>query len=403
MTHSNSFARADKKKQRKAKRLAQKLAKRQLRPAKARSIPTPAKLRQAPLNTYMAKDASALAQFKLALSNPFSPKAIGVRVVDAYALPSVTYHVRGSFSPTTDVSGTWAGMLLPSPCLSLLRMVGLGSGNLTQFTQNVTAYYASSPTALSNVLTEYRTVAWGIRLVPKDTAFSAKGKYTVAVVPTSRNAPSWNTLETVTAASFDTISYYLAGVNGSGSASQSWVNLPSARVFSAQDLLRGEIQVSGLPYHNSYYEYKGVQDRTNAPWAAGQVLADEGVFNNATGLVNATAGGRKDPASLAGGSAILLSVWGAPASTQEFDIEYIYHLEGTPALVVGGSTLTAGALVPSSMRTVGGSTTLVETALSAAHMAGNVVKFVANAVAPGATTALRFMGDPSVSRLRITA
>jgi len=265
---------------------------------------------------------------------------------------------------------------------------------LAGFTQNPNVYYATTPSNLSSHLTEFRVVSWGIRLLAKDTAFAAKGKYTIAIVPTSRNAPSFNTLNTVTASTIGVATEYLSGVNIL--VNDAIINLPTARTFSAQDLLRNEVQVCGLPYHNSFYEFKGVQDRVSLPWAAGQVLADEGVFNNTTGLVNATAGGRKDPSSLAGGSCILIAVSGAPASAQEFDIEYIYHLEGTPPTGPANTT----AIVPSSMRVTNGSTALVESVVSAAHATGSVIRAVSSALAPGATTAITFAGELANAAMR---
>lgn len=321
-------------------------------------------------------------RFAAAVNRPFSLMAFGARVVDAFSMPSVTYHVRGSIPCTSDPSGNFSAVILPSPCFSMVSITGIATAG-TVFAQNNAGSYFVSPTGMVSVLPEYRCVGVGVRIVPVDTAFSSKGRYVIATVPTSRNAPSWNTMETVTAANTNTILNYTCGVDSTVSG---WVNLPTAKVFSAQDLLRGEIEVTLVPSHVSFYEYKGSYDRSAMTWNTNQVIADEGVFNSTTGLVNATAGGRKDVASLAGGTALLLSASGLPNSTNEFVIEVIYHLEGTPRVVGLGS----GALLPSAAQTVHGSTSLVEKVLSVAHQAGHMIRHVANAVAPGAAAAVQF-------------
>lgn len=330
---------------------------------------------RSPFGIGVGMSTAAVSQFALALRDPFHPHAIGVRVPDSYAIPTVTYHVRGSVSLTSDANGVIGGAFLPSPSLTFVLSDGTVTGGLLSFTANTGVKYVSSPTAMQAVLTEYRVVSWGLRFVPKDTAFAAKGKYYLAFVPTTANAPSWNTLETVSATNLNIIGEYLCGFPLGNGNLQGIVNHPSVRTFTAQDLMRGEVMVSGLPLTPSYYDFKGTSDRTSNPWGAGLVLADEGVFNHTTGLVNATAGGRKDVASIRGGMALLFTGLGCPALTQEIDVEYVYHLEGTPNIGNNG-----GALVPSSQKVTVGSSDLVEKALAMAHTAGHVMRFVQNPI-----------------------
>lgn len=252
---------------------------------------------------------------------------------------------------------------------------------MTAFTQNSYVSYVVSPSTLSTHLSEYRVVSWGFRIIAKDTAFASRGKVYIAPVPTTNNAPSWNTFETVTGQN-SSIGEYTIGMD------IDWVNnacvgLPGMRIFSMQDLLRGEVQAAGVPCDATFYTFKGTADRSGVAWNTGQVLADEGVFNNTTGLVNATAGGRKDVASLRGGRAFLISATGLPGLGQEFDIEIIYHLEGTPNMT---GTASATALIPSSTRNTNGASWLVENAISIAARAGNVVKFFSDPTNQAAAT-----------------
>lgn len=308
------------------------------------------------------------AQMAAALSNPFSPGAIGVRVADAYTIATATYHIRSSLVCFSSGTGVFSAAILPSPALTHHTVSGTVQSGSVSFTQNSGCGYLVSPTAISNLLTEYRTVAWGIRLVAKDTAFNSKGKVYIAAVPTTENAPSWNTMETVTG-SFSAIGEYLYGVDANFFATNI-PNLPNVKVFSMQDLLRGEVMASGVPTNQSFYQFKGTHDRSVLPWNSGATLADEAVFNT-TGLVNATAAGRKDVASLRGGRAFLIHATGMPIGTNEFDLEIIYHLEGTPNL-----TGTASAtLAPSSMRHTIGNTPLLEKIIATSSIAGRLIRF----------------------------
>lgn len=332
-----------------------------------------------------------LAQYKLALTNPFAVEAFGCRVPDSYSFPTVTYHIRSNYIFTSDASGIGYGLFFPSPCFTcssgfdgsygtpgILRFTGG-----TNFSNNKPSTYLTSPTALANVMSEYRVVAWGLRFIAKDTAFASKGKIFVALVPTTANAPSWNTMETVTAASLDVVGEYACGV-ALTSLLSTIQNYPSCRVFSMQDLLRGEIMISGLPLNPSFYDFRGTTDRSNVVWNSGQILADEGVFNNTTGLVNATAGGRKDVASLRGGMAVAVGVVGCPGTANEFDVEVVYHLEGSPNTNNPGGP--GSNVVPSSQQVLGGSTNTVERIIAAVRQSVPIVSFLTNsALADGAT------------------
>ncbi len=340
-------------------------------------------------------------QFRLALCDPFNVKAIGARVIDSYTLPTATYHVRGSMKLITNSTGDCIGAFLPNPCFAYVGTGVNGGGNdplqsngWSKFTENpITTFAASpggayliSPTTLNTVLTEYRVVSWGVRFLAKDTAMASKGKVYLAVVPTTENAPSWNTMETVTGTDIS-IGEYTIGMPLTNIAGI--VNLPGVRTFSMQDLLRGEVMVCGTPTNPVFYTFKGTADRSNTTWNTGQVLADEGVFNNTTGLVNATAGGRKDVASLRGGRAVLFCISGAPAATNELDVEIVYHLEGTPNIASANS----GQLIPSSMRPSAGSTALVEKAMAVASAASVVFQYITDpANVTAATRALAFLG-----------
>lgn len=325
---------------------------------------------------------SDFAQFKLALKNPFDARAIGCRVMDSYVTPTVTYHIRGTINVASNSGGDCYMSVLPSPMVTVLQPSQNGggpaiTGSLTAFTQNTPSatspggYYAFAPATMADKLTEYRVVSWGIRFVAKDTALATKGKIYIAQVPTTENSPSWSVLNHVTGSQASlgeyTIGLQLQDLN-------KIPNLPGVRCFSMQELLRGEVMVVGTPTHQSFYQFKGTANYDQVPWNSNQTLIDEGVFSTVSGaLVNYTTAGRKDPASLRGGRAILIYGSGLPASTNEFDLEYVYHLEGTPNMA---GTTNYVQLIPSSMRAATGSSAIVEKAISVASQAYVLYQYI---------------------------
>lgn len=333
-----------------------------------------------------------LAQFQLALKDPFSANAIGARVCDSYTVSTSTYHLRASLSAMSSPAGNFTAIVLPSPCLSLVQAASTLAGSvsgLNPFAQNTQssslsgASYFITPAAMANVLVEYRVVAWGLRFVAKDTATGTKGKVYVASVPTTANAPSYTTFSTVTA---DPGSMGLFSAGLDERFLSTIVNLPGVRCFSMQDLLRGEVVMNGTPAHSDFYDFRGTVDRVQQAWASGYVVADEVVMNASAGtLVNSTSAGRKDPASLRGGRAFIIYASGLPNSTNEFDLEIVYHLEGVPQV--------NSNLVSSSSRATSGSTAIVEKAIAVASAASNLFKYVRDPLNQAAAMrALQFVG-----------
>lgn len=325
-----------------------------------------------------------LSQFRLALRSPFSPVAMGVRVPDSYCFPTVTYHYRSSLSVVSDAGGAISMAVFPSPALTAAIEQGTIPSGATAFTANPEVYYFVSPTELSSKLTEYRVVSWGIRILAKDTAFATKGKIMIAVVPTTNNAPSWNTLQTAAATSTGTVTEYIAGFDVAYLAA-SILNLPAVQTYSMQDLLRSDIEVAGMPLNESFFDFRGTTDRTTTPWSAGTNIGDE-IVATATALTAATTIGRKDVASVRGGMAVLISATGLPVTTQSFDVDVIYHLEGTPNLSAASGGV--AGLIPSAQAVVNGSTMAVDKALHDARKLGSLVKMTSGG--KGATRRVMF-------------
>lgn len=358
-------------------------------PKAKRKVKPPGKVRSRMRNRfplYKPRGNDDLQQFKLALRDPFNPRANGARVPDSYCFPTVTYHYRTSMQLVSDAQGLINFAVFPSPALTAAIGQGSVPNGATAFTANNQVFYLVNPTELVSKLTEYRVVAWGVRILAKDTAFAAKGKIMVAMVPTTANAPSWNTLQTASATDTGVVTEYIAGFN-INYLSVSILNLPAVKTYSMQDLLHADIEVSGMPLNESFYDFRGTADRSATAWSGTTVLGDEMVATG-TALTNATTLGRKDVASVRGGVAVLISAVGCPVTTQAFDVEVVYHLEGTPNIssAAGG----VSGLIPSAQAVVNGSTVLVDKALHDARSRGPPIRQTDRA--RGGTRAVRFEG-----------
>lgn len=353
--------------------------------AKAKRQATVAKKRLQRKPIYKPRASDDVKQYEVALRHPFAISAMGVRVPDSFCFPTVTYHYRTSLIMTADGSGNISMAIFPSPALTMAQEQGTLSGGATSFTANGEVYYLVSPTQLASKLTEYRVVSWGIRLLAKDTAFNSKGKVSIAMVPTTNNAPSWNSVENTTATSTGVVTEYIAGFNVQY-LSSTINNYPAVRTFSMQDLLREDIEVSGMPLNASFHDFRGTTDRTTTPWSATTFLADE-VVTSGTALTSGVAAGRKDVANLRGGVAILICATGLTGNLNAFDVDIIYHLEGTPNLSDGAGFTTG--IVPSSQAVVNGSAMLVDRAMHRARTAGPLIG-TGNSQGTGATRRVRF-------------
>ncbi len=99
--------------------------------------------------------------------------------------------------------------------------------------------------------------------------------------------------------------------------------------------------------------------------------------------------------------AVLIVATGCPASTNEFDVEVIYHLEGSPNL--SGSGMAVTWLVPSAQKVVNGSTSLVESVISVVRQTVPAIRMLKDALSSdGGTRGVVQAALSGISRLAIT-
>ncbi len=305
----------------------------------------------------MPSMAQAMRQYQIAIRNPFSPDALGVRVVDGVCYPTTVSHLRFKASVTTSATGTFQAVILPFLHAGMIVQAGSVTGMPNVYPVNTQIGYAISAGTLATFYTQCRVSSWGCRVILTDSNQNAKGTYTVAPVMLGGYVPG-ETVCTQGAASTTTI----LKAFGVPSPTETIASMPSAVAVNAQDLMtRGELVMRGLPYGPDAYNMKSVNNQ-GISWAANQMFfPNSGLWNAATGAVTSIEQNTLNEAN--GQIGYLISVANAPADTQEFILEFIYHLEGIP--------LPTSGLVNTASPSPAGSTNTVERILSTLTSAGD--------------------------------
>lgn len=328
---------------------------------------------------------SSLSTFSKALKDPFDPKVLGCQVPDPFPFPTATYH-----SHTTSVIGVnplsiathGAVLLLPNPLISMidLSFINNSASTSSAFVRSTPmarigtsstlagygCYGATTPTDLNSKYSEYRVVSWGIKISSLMPEMVATGRIIIAFLPCGDTVPNWQQLKDM---------QLPGGLNGivgvpyQAMLTSQLLNLPTAFELTAGDFLRGDIQLSGMYTNTEFWTFK-TTGNTVTPYG-GSTMGDS-VNVNSSGV--AAALGYKDQTRCVGGAGIVIYCEGLPdGMANAFQIECIYHLEGSPQL----NTVDSAAIVPSSMPTgYAGTTQQVEQGLASVSTVEAAVKFI---------------------------
>jgi len=327
-----------------------------------------------------------------ALTCPFDPNVLGVQVPDPFPFPTQVYHVHQTtvVGASANTPGTGCVSFLPNPCLSMIdlgQLKGLSGAdkviNSTPFTaySAVTAdpanaiYGAVGPTALSDVFADYRLVSWGIKISNLMPELVATGRIIVAQIPLGDTIPSYPALVSALG-SQNEISESIFGIDVAFLATSNILELPTGFQITAQDLLHGDLEIGGMYSAADFWDFKTtrIMGKLGQSQATGMLNSgDDVTTTGAQGTAWAT--GYKDLTRCRGGSAIVIFFEGMPASQVNsfFQVETIYHLEGTPNF----SSSNNNALISSTARkTAVGTTQNVEQVMAKASKIENVITWI---------------------------
>jgi hypothetical protein len=349
----------------------------------------PQKKKGNPGKSGMSKDLGLLrkaqkAPFLNALCHPFDPEVLGIQVPDPFPFPTQTYHLHQTTvigPPISSSITSGAVLFLPNPVFSLVdlqHLNGLTSSNISitttpmiQFNANNTlassCYYgACAPASLSAILSTYRVVSWGIKISNLQPELSATGRLIVALVPLGDTIPSYyNLTAQVAATGFIPVTGLSAAVLNSSST----LELPTAVELTVGDLLHGDLEISGMYTNSTFWSFKSTTLVSNPSSGTG---SGDDIAYNSLGVV--TSGGFKDDTRCVGGSAIIVYYEGIPSTAQNaFQIETIYHLEGSPQLSSAVNSIPVPSQLP---KPHVGSVVAVESSMAVANDPKNVFTFI---------------------------
>jgi len=283
-------------------------------------------------------------------------------------------------SPAASSITSGALLFLPNPIVSTIDLQhaqGLTSANYVisstpqqQLNTSATSggssvFGAATMNGLKTVFSSYRVVSWGVKVSNLQAELTATGRVMFAMIPIGDTVPTITTLAIATDSSFIPA---FTGIPLATLASSAILELPTAFELTVGDLLHGDIQASGMYTNSSFWQFKTSLQSGSA--GASIFMGDEidVVAGGVTGV------GYKDPTRCEGGCGLVMYFEGIPAATvNAFQVEVIYHLEGSPQL----NSAVNNVPVPSQRpKATIGPVDQVERAMITASKPGNIFSWV---------------------------
>jgi len=300
-----------------------------------------------------------------AFANPFGAKVEGVRICDSYAFPTATYHLRGTVAvENTNLVGTPNSgniystlMFSADPLISCVDISGATTGSfsatgayssivsnsMTPFTANGKIFGATSITALTAVLKNYRVVCAGFRVRVTMPEMVRTGRIIVAPILFTQGLPGPNILGNLELqTNSGTATRLLGGIPYAAANSSAILNLPGAFEISMSDLSMQDLVLLPKPTSPHYQVFRSAV--SGYGYTATGVFGDQAAYNAAGAMQYTDIGAITDAAGLSG---FIIRIEGVPSATINplVDVEYVYHLEGTPSISgAAAQPLPSGAL-----------------------------------------------------------
>lgn len=278
-----------------------------------------------------------------ALLNPFSDAALGVRVPDQFSAPTATVALR-EYASLISVTGKIEAYFMPNvynPAASFGSNIANGqtmtTGDGVSFASGA---ISNTPSSLATKICNSRIVSWGLRIRNTTSALNASGIMTVALVtPHQRmSVPHRGAVGGQTPSGYAALS------------AENWfksMGLPyqfagsSARLDSSSLLdLPHHVRYQGPQLSEQTFE---IHPKITDPSAFNFRNAQDGSFGFDMNPQTSTAFVLPGDASylmLDGWTSVVVSFDTTATTAQTFDVEMIYHLEGTPNVSSGTNFIT---------------------------------------------------------------
>lgn len=306
-----------------------------------------------------------------AFANPFGDKVEGVRICDSFAFPTATYHLRGTVAiANTNLAGASPNnystiMISSDPLISFVDISGATTGGYTAtgaytsvastsmlpYGANGKIFSATSIAALTGVLKNYRVVCAGFKVRVTMPENIRTGRILVAPVLYTQGLPGPNILENLELQTGSgTSTRLLGGVPYASANSSAILNLPGAFEMSMSDLGMQDLVLLPKPTSPHYQVFRS--SVSGYGYTATGVFGDQAAYNAAGAMQYTDIGAITDAAGLSG---FIIRIEGIPTTsvTPLVDIEYVYHLEGTPSLGAGAAIPMPSAALRTAISTSG--------------------------------------------------
>jgi len=291
-------------------------------------------------------------KYKDGLLNPFSDAASGSRVPDQYFAPTVTFAIREYITCKVDANGEFDIVLCPSPqYVAYSTRNSISNGSTLQM-KDASSYtfgqYVNGSGGISNKVSAYRVVNWGIRIRQTQSITSAQGTLTAALFvprdglphPSFGGPGATVGNQGVASGTFSssTMGNYLitAGIPASGTGSTAKIDIGSLVDFPFH------MRASCVNAAENSYE---VIPKIVSPSAQGFRGSGDSVFGGDITAQTSLAFVQSGDASyinVDGWTNIVIAGSGLVAnSTGAVDIEIVYNIEGNPQLVLAGTNTVA--------------------------------------------------------------
>jgi hypothetical protein len=300
------------------------------------------------------RQSMSMSSYKSALIEPFSPNAIGARVPDMFASPTVTYHYKGTATIKSDSNGVASIFLTPVPYATIVAMdnASVQTSSATPLTNNTSRFFAGAdPDNIRATLSSARVVGCGFRirnLLPPNTA---TGRCIIAPLNICGTVPTAGALKNQQLLSGFFVET-LTGLNTTSGGGldtadahfpSNILEIPTAQEYTIQELISNTITVACKPTAPNAFNFDNSNDVIVSGSATvtnnGQYFGNE--VTSTTGSNNAINKIFSGQNAYSGWTAYAVRFEGLPASTSNaVEIEYIGHLEGTPPVGTAAGSIT---------------------------------------------------------------
>lgn len=268
-----------------------------------------------------------LAAYKASLVDPFSTRASNARVPDMYSCPTTTRKITKSFVLSTNANGEADLIVLPNAFVhAISTRASTTAGSIALGDGTNANCVMTSPTVLGGVLSNYRIVGYGVKVIGLQAENTASGKFQAATLPISTWVNSRDQVGGITATKVDpnqTMPAWLQAMglqwNGNQLSIESIPSLTNSVIGSVNKLNDYPMQI--VPKITSPEAFNFRQS-TDSP--IGFAVSDQ---TTASFLLAGDASYMR----IAGHEAVVFTLSGCTPSTSIVEVEIVYHLEGTPA------------------------------------------------------------------------